>query len=244
MEWKRVYIENNPTNYLISENGLLKNRKTKKIRKKLLTKGYIRYFLGEINGKNINKFAHRLVAEYFLEVKPEKRTLAINHKDGNKTNNHYTNLEYVTNQENTNHAIMTGLFNPLEQSRKKINVYSIDGTYIDTCESVTEASIKYTNSDIGSISDICNRKNGAKIANHYQFRFYNDCNDIKDLSDFTSGIKQPVRQYSLNGEFIREFATIAEANASLGKALNSSLIGQCCKGKNKSAYKYIWEYKK
>ena len=46
---------------------------------------------------------HRLVAASFLG-QPEPSTLQVNHKDGDKSNNHVRNLEYVTPSENTRHS--------------------------------------------------------------------------------------------------------------------------------------------
>lgn len=44
-------------------------------------------------------FIHRLVAATFLQA-PESERLEIDHIDGNKTNNHYKNLQWVTHAEN------------------------------------------------------------------------------------------------------------------------------------------------
>lgn len=51
---------------------------------------------------------HRLVAFAWLP-QPDPNKVWINHKDGNKANNHRTNLEWTTISENIKHAHDTGL---------------------------------------------------------------------------------------------------------------------------------------
>lgn len=70
------------------------------------TGGYLSVNLWKDN-KSTNCLVHRVVAQAFIpnpERKPE-----VNHKDGDKTNNTVSNLEWSTPAENTSHAYRTGL---------------------------------------------------------------------------------------------------------------------------------------
>lgn len=59
--------------------------------------------------KNKGKYhaVHRLVCDAFISN--PKNLPSINHKDGNKKNNHINNLEWCTVADNTRHAFANGL---------------------------------------------------------------------------------------------------------------------------------------
>jgi len=69
----------------------------------LSQKGYQRVNLA---GKIV--FVHRVIASAFLPIPSPDKT-QINHKNGIKTDNRVENLEWVTNQENRDHAVAFGL---------------------------------------------------------------------------------------------------------------------------------------
>jgi hypothetical protein len=69
--------------------------------------GYKRVML-VVNGKKLHKRVHRLVAEAFI---PNPNNLPVcHHKDNDKTNNHLSNLEWTTFEENTQFAYDDGLY--------------------------------------------------------------------------------------------------------------------------------------
>lgn len=61
----------------------------------------------KLAGERLERYVHRLVAEAFLPADPDRRE--VNHLDGDKTNNHATNLEWVTHSENHRHAADHGI---------------------------------------------------------------------------------------------------------------------------------------
>jgi hypothetical protein len=70
-------------------------------------KGYPKLSLYGDNGKRVNYEVHALVARAFVP-NPENKP-CVNHIDGNKANNHVSNLEWCTWLENMEHARKTGL---------------------------------------------------------------------------------------------------------------------------------------
>lgn len=52
---------------------------------------------------------------------------------------------------------------------------------------------------------------------------------------------KPVLQYTIDGEFIKEWPSASEAARQLG--YHQSNISACCRGEKKQAYGYIWKYK-
>lgn len=107
-------------NYFIYDNGDVLNSTTNKILKGSIGEhGYKYYRLSKDNKKQMF-YAHRLVAEYFLD-NPDNLPV-VNHKDGNKLNNNVANLQWVTYSENTTHAHS----NHLIKERTKSEYYTAD----------------------------------------------------------------------------------------------------------------------
>ena len=114
--------------FMVSESGKIKSLDRKQLRSdgttcpvkgKELTPfisnvGYTRIALRNA-GKQVKYSVHRLVAEAFLP-KEEGRDF-VNHLDGNRLNNHYSNLEWVSMQENNCHR-----FDKTKTSSKYIGV--------------------------------------------------------------------------------------------------------------------------
>lgn len=151
-EWKTI----EGLNYEISNHGRVRNKTTKRIR--TLEIHDRKYYRVKLNKRNYK--VHRLVGLYFIsnpDNKPE-----INHKDGNKLNNHVDNLEWCTPKENVKHALETGLIKRLDKSEvisiyydcwiKQLPIYQVAKDH-EVTESIV-GSIKYKNAYTDILSKV------------------------------------------------------------------------------------------
>ena len=92
--------------YLISNRGVVWNLGKERESRQFKTNGY-KHVVLKLNGQSAQMLVHRLVALHFLP-NPYEHPL-VNHKDGVKTHNLLSNLEWASHEQNCQHALQTGL---------------------------------------------------------------------------------------------------------------------------------------
>lgn len=136
-----------------------KNGRRQRIQGQIITAysdsaGYLHVTLCK-NGKQRTVGLHRVIAETFVPNPNNKP--AVNHIDGDKTNNCVDNLEWNTAQENMQHATRTGLLNP-EQCR------------INGRKSIDAVGMRVKCEDTGelfpSIHEACKRVSDGGVSNN------------------------------------------------------------------------------
>lgn len=102
---------------------------------KVKPEGYLSVII-YANHKQQTLYIHRLVAKEFCDGYDDK--LQVNHKDGDRKNNYYENLEWVTRSQNQIHAFrtlkrtcyMSGRIGSLSHRAKPIAQYTLSGIFI------------------------------------------------------------------------------------------------------------------
>lgn len=123
-------------NYIIHSDGSIFNKKGKLICEWKDNVGYLQVKLSK-NGKWYYKRVHRLVAEAFI---PNPDNLPqVNHIDGDKINNDISNLEWISNKDNTQHGYDNNLYHS-EHRCIGIDIYDKQWNYITTYKSIRETA--------------------------------------------------------------------------------------------------------
>jgi len=128
-------IENYEDNYLVSNDGDIKNINTQKLLKFHIRNGYYAVCLCTNNVKHTYN-VHRIVAKHFVQQSNQPGANHVNHINGNKLDNRSCNLEFVTPKQNTLHAIQNNLS---QVHCKKVGQFS-DGKLVKAFNSIKEAA--------------------------------------------------------------------------------------------------------
>ena len=121
---------------------------------------------------------------------------------------------------------------------KSINQYSLNGTYIATFKSVSEAARKGFG-DQSNISKAC--KSIVRTEGGYQWRFTEDMDGFEPIPPVEPPpcSKKSVSQYDLDGNYIRTYPSISEAARAVG--VSDTMINLCCHGFKPTARGFLWK---
>jgi hypothetical protein len=116
------------TEYFVTEDGrVFRNNNERKF--DISNKGYKKVDLS-INGKRKHQTIHRMVAE--LYVPNPNNYPCVNHKDGNKFNNNYSNLEWITLKQNSQHSVKV-LHKEVGENHSRARIPNKIVSYIKRC---------------------------------------------------------------------------------------------------------------
>jgi hypothetical protein len=124
--------------YLVNEYGdLISYRKdVPHLMKRQQYKNGYEYYPIQVGRKNLKVKVHRIVANTFLEPIDGKEM--VNHKDGDKTNNHVSNLEWCNNSDNQLHAFRVLKSRHGGKAKRKVICVETGEVF----DSVSDAAIK------------------------------------------------------------------------------------------------------
>lgn len=130
-----------------------------------------------------------------------------------------------------------GLLGKLNSQSIKIKQYTEDGELLKEWDSIADAARFYNTFDTCIIECL---KGHSKSSCGFVWRYVNDPNNLP-IGQIETRKRKIILQYDLEGNFIKEWPSIAEIKRQLG--LHPGHIPDVCKGKRNQAFGFIWKYK-
>lgn len=218
--WKKIIISEVKTRYSVSNFGKVRNDDTDRILKPFISDtGYYRVKLLIPELSIIKNYSvHRLLAIAFIPI-PKKYLdmglsyddLVPNHKDGNKLNTTLENLEWLTQRENTVHAVENKLTSAVGET---CHLAKMDEkTAIKCCELLQDG---------WSTGDIANKLGiTKKMAQHIKS---GEC--WKEISKNYKFPISDVKPYTTDPEIIHKICKLLEEKKYSDNEIGT-MVGKC-----------------
>jgi hypothetical protein len=101
----------------------------------------------------------------------------VNHIDGNKLNNHWKNLEWMTTNQNCQHSVDLGL---TKITKRRVTQLDMEDNEIQKFESL-DAAAKATGVDDGCIAKVC--KGSRKSAGGFKWKYTDINTNEREMSE-------------------------------------------------------------
>lgn len=139
-------------------------------------------------------------------------------------------------RKDTYNLTIGGKFCAYHVLRKEIAQYTIDGTFIRTWESITEAE-----QTLG-ISNISQALIGvSRYAGDFQWKYYKG--DNSDI-EATTTKEKTVYQFDMQGNLLKTWKSASEASRQFENDYSARVaINNCCRKVTHQAYGYYWSFK-
>lgn len=175
--------------------------------KKILKPYFREYYRIDLckNGVKYKHYIHRLLAYTFLPLIEGKNT--VNHKNGIKIDNRLENIEFVTDKENSIHAVKTGLQRKTNNNDIQLTEEDIINIYNDN-RSDYKLALLYKVSR-ATITEIKSGKTWNWLTNDVE-RKPRKNNNYKYTKEFVELIKQDKRLYKdISAEYGIAMSTVS-----------------------------------
>lgn len=183
--WKD--IEGYENFYQISNYGNVKRKKYVSIdtlgRRKVFQETFVKtykdnngYYMVDLNHKRYR--VHRLVAMAF--VPNPNNYKEINHIDGNKSNEHFKNLEWCSHKYNYEHALKTGL---LDSARKKWSESLKKRKIWVKSVSVSSKKVVSFDKNLNKLKEFNSLADAGRYYNIHAQRVWQLCNGIRKFNN-------------------------------------------------------------